>query len=360
VFNLLLMKEFRGVWIATVSNIDWPSAPGLTAQKQQGQLLAYFDLFQNIGINAVVFQVRPCCDAFYPSEIEPWSEFLTGVQGQHPGYDPLRFALEAAKARKMELHVWLNPFRARAGQRLSPPAPNHVKSTKEHLVKDYGEFQWLDPGEEETAQHTLAVVRDLARRYELDGIHIDDYFYPYRVPGLQFPDDASWSKYGAGPLSRDDWRRDNVNRFVESLWLTIKAENPKVKFGISPFGIWRPGHPLGISGLDQFVELYADARLWLQKGWLDYFTPQLYWKIEAPAQSFPRLLAWWQEQNIQNRAIWPGLFTSKIFDKTPWPVDEITRQIEITRERGANGHIHFSAKALRDPKMQAALKAIYK
>jgi uncharacterized lipoprotein YddW (UPF0748 family) len=354
------MEEFRGVWIATVSNIDWPLAPAYDPQKQKADLLADFDLFARLGLNAVVFQIRPCCDAFYPSDIEPWSEFLTGAQGQAPGYDPLQFAIEAARERKMELHAWLNPFRARMGKRLSPPSPNHVSVAKPHITKDYGVFQWLDPGEAETAQHTLDVVRDIVLRYDLDAIHIDDYFYPYKVPDTPFPDEVSWKKY-SGTLSRDDWRRDNVNRFVELFYQTIKAEKPHVKLGISPFGIWRPGHPPGIKGMDQFADLYADARLWLQRGWLDYFAPQLYWKIESEGQSFPKLLDWWQapEQNPLGRAIWPGLFTSRIFEKTPWPPEEIVNQILITRERKAGGHIHFSAKALRDPKMQAALRAIY-
>ncbi len=353
------MNEFRGVWLATVANIDWPSKPSLAMEQQQAELLRDFDLFANLKLNAVVFQVRPCCDAFYESSLEPWSEFLTGVQGQSPGYDPLAFAIEAAHARGMELHAWLNPYRARFSKPLSPPDPNHVSQTQAHLVKEYGPYQWLDPGEKATQQHSLNVARDIVRRYNVDALHMDDYFYPYKVAGQDFPDEPSWAAYGAGPLSRSDWRRDNVNRFVQDLYNLIKAEKPTVKLGISPFGIWRPGNPPSVKGFDQFAELYADARLWLQSGWVDYFVPQLYWKISAPAQSFPALLEWWQEQNPKI-PIWPGLFTSRIFDaKSPWPAEEIVNQILITRERKANGHVHFSAKALRDPKMQAALRAIY-
>lgn len=353
-------KEFRGVWVASVDNIDWPPKPGLPVEEQKAALRADFDLFAKTGLNAVIFQVRPACDAFFDSAFEPWSEFISGTQGIHPGYDPLQFAIEEAHARGLELHAWLNPFRARAATRLSPPAPNHISLIHPYIVKEYGPFQWLDPGFPLTHEYTLNVVREVLHHYAVDGVHIDDYFYPYKIAGQPFPDNDSWALY-QGPLSRDDWRRDNVNRFVEALWKVCKAERPDTKFGISPFGIWRPGHPPTVVGLDQFAELYADARLWLQSGWVDYFTPQLYWKIDSPGQSFPKLLTWWQdkEQNPATLPIWPGLFTSRIFDKTPWPAEEIVNQIKIARQQGANGHIHFSAKAIRNPQMQAALSAIY-
>lgn len=354
------MQEFRGVWIATVGNLDWPTKPALTMAEQQASLLTDFDLFQKVGLNAVVYQGRPCCDAFYDSAFEPWSEFITGSQGLHPGYDPLQFAVEAAHARGLELHVWINPFRARFSKRLSPAAPNHVSLMHPYIVKNYGPFQWLDPGYPLSHEYTLSVAREILSHYDVDGLHIDDYFYPYKVAGQEFPDAESWALY-KGPLSRNDWRRDNVNRFVESLWRTVKATRPKAKFGISPFGIWRPQNPPGIVGMDPYTELYADSRLWLQKGWVDYFTPQLYWKIDSVGQSFPRLLEWWKsaETNPQNLPIWPGLFTGRIFDKTPWPVEEIANQIKTARERGATGHVHFSAKAIRNPAMQSALSVLY-
>lgn len=351
-------KEFRAVWVATVDNIDWPAKPGLPLAEQQAALRSDFDLFAALGLNAVIFQGRTCCDAFFDSAFEPWSEFITGTQGIHPGYDPLQFAIEEAHRRGLQLHIWMNPFRARFSKRLSPPAPNHISVIHPFIVKDYGPFQWLDPGHQLTHDYTLSVVREVLQHYEVDGLHIDDYFYPYKVAGQQFPDNDSWALY-QGPLTRDDWRRDNVNRFVEALWKTVKATRPTAQFGISPFGIWRPGNPPGITGLDQFAELYADARLWLQQGWVDYFTPQLYWKIDSIGQSFPKLLAWWQEQNPAI-PIWPGLFTSRIFEKTPWSPQEIVNQIKIARERKANGHIHFSAKALRNEAMAAALSEIYK
>ena len=346
------------MWLATVGNLDWPSQPGLSSEKQKAELLADFDLFQSLGLNAVIFQVRPCCDAFYESQIEPWSEFLTGEQGRDPGYDPLQFAVEQAHARGLELHAWINPFRARFSQRLSPPAPHHISVTHPHLVKDYGPWQWLDPGETQSRKRAFAIVRDILRRYDVDGLHIDDYFYPYKVDGRDFPDVASWARY-IGNRTHDDWRRGNVNQFVQTLAATINGVKPEVKFGISPFGIWRPGHPPGIVGLDAYAELYADARLWLQKGWADYCAPQLYWKIDPPQQSFPALLDWWQEQNVKDVALWPGLFTSRIFAPDSWPVEEIVRQIEICRERKTGGHIHFSARALREKNVQRALREIY-
>ncbi|MDQ3812387.1 MAG: family 10 glycosylhydrolase, partial [Armatimonadota bacterium] len=211
-------------------------------------------------------------------------------------------------------------------------------------------------GEPAVQDHSLGVISDVVRRYDIDGVHIDDYFYPYKEKDacgelIDFPDETSWQRYvrSGGPLSRDDWRRDNVNIFVERLYRSIKTQKPWVKFGISPFGIWRPGHPPQIQGLDAYAELYADARHWLRNGWADYFAPQLYWKIAAPAQSYPLLLQWWIEQNAQGRHIWPGNFTSRVgSDASPsWPAEEIIDQIEATRAQpGATGNIHFSMKAL--------------
>lgn len=359
------MNEFRGVWLATVGNLDWPSAPATDAVSAAMSQIAELNLAINnahrLGLNAIIFQVRPCCDAFYQSEIEPWSEFLTGEQGKALSigevvFDALSYAIETAHARGLQLHAWINPFRARFSKRLSPPAQHHVSVTHPHLVKDYGDFQWLDPGEAEAQERALAVVRDILRRYDVDGLHIDDYFYPYKMEARDFPDDESWARY-RGPLSRDDWRRDNVNRFVEALWRTVKSEKPQAQFGISPFGIWRPDNPPGIKGLDAYAELYADARLWLQNGWADYFAPQLYWKIEPPQQSFPALLDWWQAQNPQV-PVYAGLYTSRIHVDN-WPIEEIARQIEITRERGAGGHIHFSARALCDKSLQKTLRELY-
>jgi len=350
-------REFRGVWIATVANIDWPSEPGLPVAQQQAELRHLFDQADRLGFNAIVMQIRPTADALYASELEPWSAYLTGQQGQAPSpyYDPLAFAVEEAHKRGLELHAWFNPYRAFHPSAEGTQVPMHMSQRRPDLVKPYGELQWMDPGEPDAAEHSLAVMMDVVERYDVDGIHLDDYFYPYPVSDsldqeIPFPDDPSWAKAQAAgtTLSRNDWRRKNIDDFIERLYLKIKATKPHVKFGISPFGIWRPGHPEQIKGFDQYDKLYADAKKWLNKGWIDYYTPQLYWAIEQTAQSYPVLLDWWIGENTEQRHIWPGQYTSRVgFERNPWEASEVTEQIRLTRERpGATGTVHFSMQAI--------------
>lgn len=351
-------REFRGVWVATVANIDWPSRPGLTSAQQKTELIAILDKAVELNLNAIILQVRPMCDALYASKYEPWSYFLSGEMGKapEPYYDPLEFAVEEAHKRALELHAWFNPYRALHPTSKPPVSSNHISKTHPELVRQYGKFLWLDPGEKSVLEHSIGVILDVVQRYDIDGVHIDDYFYPYPEKDkegklIDFPDEPSWKKYkdAGGKLSRDDWRRDNVNRFVVRYYQGVKALKPWVKVGISPFGIWRPGYPAVVAGLDQFQEIFADAKLWLEKGWVDYFTPQLYWKISAPKQPYKELLKWWVEQNKQGRHIWPGNFTSKVLrgEGQSWPAEEIINQIQATREqKGASGNVHFSMKAL--------------
>ena len=350
-------REFRGVWVASVANIDWPSAPGLTTAEQQTELLAILDRAVELRLNAVVLQVRPAGDALYASKLEPWSEYLTGEQGRAPDpyYDPLAFAVEEAHRRGLELHAWFNPFRARADGAKSEPDRRHISRTRPELVRTYGRMKWMDPGEGAVREHSLRVILDVVRRYDVDGVHIDDYFYPYREfrngRPVQFPDGPSWTRYrrGGGKLSRDDWRRSNVDRFVRLLYERVKAEKPSVKVGVSPFGIWRPGHPEGITGLDPYEQLYADSRKWLVNGWVDYFVPQLYWPTWQTAQSYPALLDWWASQNPKGRHLWPGNFTNRVGQDGPngWRADELLHQIELTRaQEGASGNVHFSMRTL--------------
>jgi len=314
-------REFRGVWVATVANIDWPSSPNLTVAKQQEELVAILDRAQALNLNAIIFQVRPAGDALYESELEPWSEYLTGRQGvaPTPRWDPLAFAVREAHARGLELHAWFNPYRARHSSAKSPLSPKHIAVANPSLAKRYGAFVWMDPGEAAVRAHTLRVILDVVSRYGIDGVHIDDYFYPYperdsRNRLIPFPDSASYRRYRAtgGKLDRDPWRRENVDLLVEALHKEIHAIKPWVKFGVSPFGIWRPGYPLGIQGFDAFEGLYADARRWLHEGWVDYFSPQLYWTMGAQAQGYTPLLNWWRDQNRHDRHIWPGNFTSPV------------------------------------------------
>lgn len=348
-----LQREFRGVWVATVGNIDWPSKPGLPVEEQKAELIALMNRAMELNLNAIVFQVRPCCDALYDSKIEPWSEYLTGAQGvaPQPAWDPLAFACDAAHARGMQLHAWFNPFRARtaAKDRKGAAAATHISNTDPALVRSYGDMLWLDPGDPKARDYSLRVVLDVVKRYDVDGVHIDDYFYPYPVKSgaktVPFPDDATWAKYGAATgQSRDDWRRSNINTFVRDLYNEVKQAKPRVLVGISPFGIWRPGNPPGIKGFDAYDAIYADSLLWFRSGWCDYLSPQLYWPIAQKEQSYPVLLEWWRRQNTLGRHLWIGNFTSKVGDQ--WTSDELIDQIAATRARAAGGNIHFSMKAL--------------
>ncbi len=364
-----ITREFRGAWVATVANIDWPSSRTLTPAQQHAEMLRILDAARGMNLNAVLLQVRPACDAIYPSNLEPWSEFLTGQSGEKPkgaaaDYDPLREWITEAHARGIELHAWFNPFRARHFDSKQPDAATHISRTRPDLVRSYDQFLWMDPGEPDAKTHTLMVVADVVSRYDIDGVHFDDYFYPYPKDKVPFPDDSGYLRYraaaGPGAMNKSDWRRANINGFVKAAYEQIKKVKPHVKVGISPFGIYRPGMPPGVQGFDQFEGLSADARLWLREGWVDYVTPQLYWKIAAPQQPYQRLLQWWVDQNDRGRHVWPGNFTSRILaadvkpdakGKIPesWENSEIVQQIELTRSelpRDVAGNVHFSMVAL--------------
>jgi uncharacterized lipoprotein YddW (UPF0748 family) len=351
-------REFRGVWVATVANIDWPSKPGLPPEEQRAQAIRILDQCSALHLNVVVLQVRTSCDSLYASSLEPWSYYLTGKQGvaPEPWYDPLQFWVEQAHARGLELHAWFNPFRAKNSGQSYPESPDHISQTQPALVKRYGNdktnYLWLDPGEPTAREHTLRVFMDVATRYDIDGVHIDDYFYPYPVDDQPFPDEPAWQSYlsQGGTLTRDDWRRDQMNTFIRDFYQTLKSQRPYVKFGISPFGIWKPGYPESVQGFSQHDKLYADARLWLNQGWCDYYSPQLYWPIHAKQQSFPALLQWWAGENHQHRTLAPGLFTSRVGDASrPFTVEQIESQVFTARHlAGSSGVIHFSMKALQE------------
>jgi uncharacterized lipoprotein YddW (UPF0748 family) len=346
-------REFRGTWVASVANIDWPSSPDLTVDQQKAELLQILDRMQSLNMNALILQVRPAGDAFYASELEPWSYWLTGQQGKAPVpfYDPLEFAIEESHKRNIELHAWLNPYRAQNASNY-PLAANNMAQLYPEYAYQYGDLIWMDPGAKVVQDQTYNVIMDVVRRYDVDGIHFDDYFYPYPKPGISFPDYSTYDAYqrSGGTLSLADWRRQNVNQMIERLWQGIKSEKPDVKFGISPFGIYRPQKAPGIVGLDQYDSLYADVKLWLDKGWLDYLAPQLYWRIDPPQQSYPVLLKWWSENNPFRRHIYAGNFLSKL-DGTSWPISEFERQVEISRKEADKlslGNIFFSAKVIKE------------
>jgi uncharacterized lipoprotein YddW (UPF0748 family) len=344
--------EFRAAWVATVANINWPSKRGLSTAQQQKEAIQLLDFLKAHNFNAVIFQVRPQADALYQSSIEPWSYYLTGKQGKAPApfYDPLQFWIDAAHDRGLELHVWLNPYRAHSPSGGEVSKGSLVKKRSDLVVKLKDGHWWFNPTLKGTQEHANSVVMDIVKRYDIDGVHFDDYFYPYPSynGNADFPDSANWEAYVAsgGNLSRGDWRRNGVNEFIQQIYTNIKAEKPHVKFGLSPFGTWRPGYPSIAEGLDQYNQLYADARLWLNNGWVDYFTPQLYWKINSQTLSFPILLGWWMNENKMDRHLWPGISVGA--DTTAANATEVLNQIMITRGMmpKSSGDVHWSIGSL--------------
>ncbi|TFW11593.1 hypothetical protein E4L96_20765, partial [Massilia arenosa] len=361
-------REFRAAWVSTVANIDWPSKPGLPAAQQQAEAIAILDRARSLNLNAIILQVRPSADAIYASKIEPWSEYLTGTMGQapQPWYDPLKFWVREAHARGLELHAWFNPYRARHSGAKSVPSRDHISNANPSAVRTYGNFLWMDPADETASKQTLDVITDVVKRYDVDGVHLDDYFYPYPETDnglnpsaprteVDFPDQVTWTRYlqGGGKLDRPSWRRQNVNRLIEAMYAAVHKEKPWVRVGISPFGIGRPDRrPPTISGFSQYDKLYADAETWLQNGWLDYLAPQLYWPVSQTAQAYDVLLDYWIAQNTRARHVWPGLFTSRIGAVPPardYTPEEVVNQIALTHQRpGATGHIHFSMITLME------------
>jgi uncharacterized lipoprotein YddW (UPF0748 family) len=352
-------REFRGAWVATVHNIDWPSQKTLSATAQKQELVELLDSAASVGINAIIFQVRTECDALYNSKLEPWSYWLTGKQGTSPGYDPLQFVIEESHKRGMELHAWFNPFRASASER-SSKSSSHISRTHSRDMLRAGSQVWANPASEYVTQRAINVMTDVVRRYNVDGVHMDDYFYPYprNVGGRmkdQFDDSRSYQDYRnkGGRLGLRDWRRSNIDRFVHQLYQSIKSVRRTVKFGISPFGIWRPGVPKTIqASLDSYDHISADSRKWLREGWVDYLSPQLYWRIDDKPHSFMTLARWWAGENVKGRHLWPGIASSRILSSEDRgrPASESIKQIDITRTVAANrmgsGHIHWNFSAL--------------
>ena len=344
--------ELRAVWIATITNIDYPDKPTINSDELKAQFIKLLDMHKRNGMNAIVMQIRPSTDAFYPSAFEPWSQWLTGTQGQAPVpyYDPLEFMITETHKRGMEFHAWMNPYRAVFNIFTSSITPTHITNIHPEWFITYGEKKYFDPGNKEVQQYVTNVVKDVVTRYKVDAIHFDDYFYPYPIAGKVFPDIASYIKYGKG-MNRADWRRSNVDSIIRMLYTSIKQINNRCQFGISPFGVWRnadhdPVNGSNTRGLSNYDDLYADILLWLKNGWIDYVAPQLYWEFGPRSVGYEVLVDWWSKHTYgKNCYIGLGIYlagsNSAWRDKTLLP-----RQIELLRATpNIQGMIFYSSKS---------------
>ena len=344
--------EFRSVWVATVENIDWPSRGNYNSDSQKVEFIRLLDMHQRNGMNAMIVQIRPVTDAFYPSQYEPWSEYLTGKQGQPPMpyYDPLEFMITETHKRGMEFHAWMNPYRAVFNINRSSVAATHITKIHPEWFLNYGDKKYFDPGIKEAQQYVANVVQDVVSRYAVDAIHFDDYFYPYKIAGKEFPDYGSYNKYGNG-MSKDNWRRSNTDSIISMLSAVIKRENPKCQFGISPFGVWRNIDKDTVNGSrtngaqTNYDDLYADILLWLQKGWIDYVAPQLYWEFGHKVAPYEVLLDWWSKHTY-GKNCYIGLGIYRAGSNTAWKdVAQIPRMIDALRTTpNIQGMIFFSSK----------------
>lgn len=366
--SIPLNNNMKGVWIATVENIDYPSKPGISVSEQKKEYRALLDSFKKAGINTVFMQVRPTADTFWESNLDPWSAYLTGRQGRRPGsyfYDPLKFMVDETHKRGMSFHAWLNPYRVQNNDKY-PLSDKNYASLHPEIVVDYGGKKYYNPARQEAITHNDEIITELLTKYNIDGIHFDDYFYPYPVQknkqDVDFPDDAEYSEYlrTGGTLSRDDWRRENVNKLIEQLHKTIKKLRPNAIFGISPFGIWRnksddvpDGSPT--KAFQSYDKLYADTRTWIKNGWIDYVMPQLYWNYGHKTAPFGELLKWWEQETLnygnhgnEKTKLYIGLALYKHGDKAKgWPSDEIEKQLkDIEGRENVHGAVFFSAKYL--------------
>lgn len=350
--------EFRGVWIATVDNIDWPPKGVTNPAQQKADFIQQLDLHQRNGINAVIVQIRPAADAFYASPYEPWSQWLTGIQGKptFPFYDPLVFMIEEAHKRGMEFHAWLNPYRANFNIRTASISPDHITRKHPEWFLTYGDKKYFDPANQLGQEFVVNVVKDIVKRYDIDAIHMDDYFYPYRIPGKEFPDAVSYRRSGS-PLSKDDWRRANVDSIIEKISVAIKAEKPFCKFGISPFSVWRnlSQDPEGSdtkAGVTNYDDLYADILLWLKKGWIDYVAPQLYLEIGHDKIPFETMVDWWSKHNYGKHVyIGHGIYRVNERNQAWKNPAELPNQIKLVREYPEiKGSIYYNSSAFeRNP-----------
>lgn len=346
-------REFRCAWIATVYNIDYPSNTGLSVNTLKNEFIALLNKLKKSGINAIFVQIRPSCDAFYNSPYEPWSEWLTGTQGVAPAsnFDPLVFMIEEAHNRGIEFHAWLNPYRAVVSTGSSSVSSNHISVTQPSWCVTYNSLKILNPGLPQVRDYVTNIVADIVSRYDIQGIHFDDYFYPYPSGGVSFNDNSTFTTYPRGFTNKEDWRRDNVNIFIKRINDTIKTIKPFVKFGVGPFGIWKNGVPSGITGLSSYYEIYCDPVTWLNEQNIDYVSPQLYWKI-GTNQDFNTLVDWWGTQASNNqRHCYAGMASYLLNPSgSNWAINDILNQIKSTRliNYKVEGESFFSSTSIND------------
>ncbi len=361
-------RELRAAWIATVVNIDWPSKKGLNAHEQQAEYVRLLDRLKSVGMNAVVVQVRPAADAFYPSSYEPWSEYLSGEQGKSPEpyYNPLSFMIQQARERGLEFHAWFNPYRVSMKDTFNFAEGHPIHKHPEWFVT-YGGKWYYDPGHPEAQEYVLRAILETVRHYDLDAVHFDDYFYPYRIANEVFPDSCTYAAYGKDTYPNiDDWRRHNVDYFVKELSERIKREKPHVKFGISPFGVWRnkDKDPEGSdtqAGQTNYDDLYADVLKWLKEGWIDYVTPQLYWHIGFKVADYRVLLDWWSKHSY-GKHLYIGQGVYRIGGKGWEDPGELANQVDLNRDYDeVKGSMYFNSKTFLQDKLgiNARMKKIY-
>ncbi|MDX3612445.1 family 10 glycosylhydrolase [Streptomyces europaeiscabiei] len=365
--------ELRGMWLATVSNRDWPSAPGLTADQQRAELLTHLDTAVARRLNAVIFQVRPTADALWPSPHEPWSQYLTGTQGKDPGWDPLGTAVEEAHARGLELHAWFNPYRIALHTDPSRLVASHPARKNPGWAVPYGGKLYYNPGVPAVRAYVRKAMLDAVRKYPVDAVHFDDYFYPYPVAGQVFDDDAAYDRYGGSFPNRAAWRRDNVDRLVRETAAEIKVIRPGTQFGISPFGVWRNAETdergsATRAGVQTYDDLHADTRKWVRENWIDYIVPQLYWSAHPLDQQVPAnyavLLPWWAEVA---RGSGTRLYVGEALYKAGDPAQpaawqdpaELSRHLTLAKKHPElRGHVFFSAKEVKEDKIGAMARVV--
>jgi uncharacterized lipoprotein YddW (UPF0748 family) len=347
-------REFRGVWIATVVNIDWPLNARATAERQQQELTNLLEFHHQTGINAVMLQVRPAADALYAKSREPWSRYLTGQQGRDPGYDPLELAVTEAHKRGMELHAWFNPYRATFDANFASLSPQHVTKLHPDWFFTYGRIKLFNPGLPDVREYIVQVILDVVKNYDVDGIHMDDYFYPYPIAGQRINDAEAFQKYGGDFTDIRAWRRNNVDVLIKMMADSIHKYKPQMKFGISPFGIWQNANqnPEGsaTNGGASYVEQFADTRKWIKEGWIDYISPQLYWPFNNRSAAFEKLVDWWSLQT-NGHHLYIGQAAYRINEvrspgfKLP---DQLPAQIRYIRNNArVQGSIYFSSASLK-------------